>query len=160
MRSPSCNSPAAVAATRSPALSPSATSNRRPCSSSLCPAGRIWRSLTRFPIDQENLVHAIAVVHGRLGNGDRFFFFFAGDRCLHKETGFEACVMILDDRLGFKGARVLRDGGVDAGDPALKQVCRKSFYMQVDQCSIFDPSRPSAREPPAAPADGRSAPAP
>ena len=88
------------------------------------------------PIDQENLVHAIAVVHGRLGNGDRFFFFFAGDRCLHKKSGFQARVMILDDRLSFKGARVLRDRGVDAGDLALEQVCRKSFYVQVDQCSV------------------------
>src|SRR5580700_2773536 len=78
-----------------------------------------------IPIDQENLVHAIAVVHRRLGNGDRFFFLFAGDRCLHKKTGFETRLTILDDCLGLKRSRFLRHCGVDASDPALKQVCRK-----------------------------------
>src|ERR1700720_2442531 len=78
--------------------------------------------LDAAPIDQKNFVHAIAVVHSRLRNGDRFFLFFARDGCLHKKSGFEARVMILDDRLGFKGARVLRYCGIDAGDPALEQV--------------------------------------
>src|SRR5215472_13708919 len=42
------------------------------------------------PIEQEDFVHAIAVVHCRLGDEDRSFLFFARDGRLHKEAGFEA----------------------------------------------------------------------
>src|SRR5215472_6573140 len=60
-----------------------------------------------IPINHKNLVYAITVTHGSRGNGDCFFCFFAGDRCLHKKTGLQTCVVILNDRLRFKGARVL-----------------------------------------------------
>src|SRR5207248_702920 len=52
---PSCNSPEMATATRSPGFNPSATSKRRPRSSSVWPAGRICRSETRLPFSRKTL---------------------------------------------------------------------------------------------------------
>src|SRR5207302_1275025 len=52
---PSRKSPEMATATLSPGFSPSATSKRRPCSSSVWPAGRICRSETRLPFSRNTL---------------------------------------------------------------------------------------------------------